>query len=376
MWRGIFLVILIFFPLSNSFVQAQDAPILEPNPAFEAGLPPDTYARAQVLEVLEEGEQDLGDFSQLFQRLQVRILSGEEQGKEVEVDHGGQYTIQPAQMVEANDSIILAKSTKIDGSTYYYIADRLRLGSLFWLAAMFLGLVLLVSGWRGGTALIGLLVSILILIFGILPAIIRGYNPLLVSLIGSILIALLTLYLAHGFRLQTTVSVVGTILTLGVATSLAMLFAALAHLTGMGSEESFYLQIGAFADLNFRGLLLGGILIGTLGVLDDVATAQAALVFELKNANTNLSPQELYRRGLRVGREHVASLVNTLALAYVGASFPMFLMAIVQRPLPLWVAINSEFLFEEILRTLIGSSALILAVPITTALAAIAISRK
>jgi len=146
------------------------------------------------------------------------------------------------------------------------------------------------------------------------------------------------------------------------------------RLFGLGSEESLDLQYGALKNINLQGLLLAGIIIGALGVLDDITTAQTAAVAELKLANAKLSFDELYRRGMAVGKEHITSLVNTLALAYAGASLPMLLLFTVYQQ-PLWVTLNSEFVVEEVVRTVVGSLALTVAVPITTFLAAYWFSR-
>jgi uncharacterized membrane protein len=145
----------------------------------------------------------------------------------------------------------------------------------------------------------------------------------------------------------------------------------LTHLTGGGTEEAFYLQIGVLSTLNLRGLLLGGIIIGALGVLDDITTAQTAAVDEISKANPSLRFEELVKRGHSIGREHITSLVNTLALAYVGASLPLLLIFSAAHSEPLWVLLNREYIIEELVRTLIGSITLILGVPISTLLAAL-----
>jgi uncharacterized membrane protein len=142
-------------------------------------------------------------------------------------------------------------------------------------------------------------------------------------------------------------------------------------LSGGATEEAFYLQYNkTLENINLQGLFLGGVLIGTLGVLDDITTAQTAVVAELKRANNSLSWKELYIRSLSVGREHIASLVNTLAFAYIGASFPVFLSYIFASNLPWWVLLNSDQIVEEIIQTLVGSSALVVAVPVSSYLAA------
>jgi uncharacterized membrane protein len=156
---------------------------------------------------------------------------------------------------------------------------------------------------------------------------------------------------------------------------MAIIFVAIGKLFGLGSEEAIYLQLVPLEQLNLQGLLLGGIILGALGVLDDITTAQSAAVDELRKANPALGARELYRRGLSVGTEHITSLVNTLFLAYAGASLPLFILFTIYNDMPLWVTLNSEFIAEEIVRTVVGSVALILAVPITTAAAAAIFSR-
>jgi uncharacterized membrane protein len=184
-----------------------------------------------------------------------------------------------------------------------------------------------------------------------------------------------SLYLAHGFNKRTSVALFGSVLTLVFAVGIDVLFVYFTKLTGMGSEESVYLQISN-SSIDLRMLLLSGIIIGVLGVLDDVTTGQAAIIDELHDANPNLSVSELYRRGLSVGREHIASLINTLVLAYVGVSFPLILLFTIQKSQPLWLTLNSNFIGEEVVRTVVGSSALILAVPITSILAAYFLGRN
>ena len=193
---------------------------------------------------------------------------------------------------------------------------------------------------------------------------------MLVSLIGSVGIACTSLYLAHGLNRRTTIALMSTMITLVLSTLLAVAFVHLAKLFGMGAEESVFLQVGTLQQVNLRGLLLGGIIIGALGVLDDITTAQTAAIDELSKANATLGFSELYRAGTSIGREHIASLINTLALAYVGASLPVLLLFSINQEMPWWVIVNSEFVAEEIVRTLVGSSTLLFAVPISTWIAA------
>ncbi len=220
-----------------------------------------------------------------------------------------------------------------------------------------------------------MLFSVGIIFYYIIPHILHGGDPLLTCLAGSLCITVLSLYLSHGFNKRTSVALLSTIITLGLAVLIDLLFVHIGQLAGTGTEEAFYLQFDQ-AHLNLKGLLLGGILIGVVGILDDVTTGQSAAVEEIAQANASLSHPALYKSGLSVGREHIASLINTLLLAYVGTSFPLLLLINVQQGLPLWFTLNNNFIAEEIVRTLVGSCVLVLAVPITTFFAAYFFSRE
>lgn len=353
--------------LTDEELQQLDAEITDPS--LDA-VTVDTFVRAEVVEVLEEGETDVGGVVQSYQRVKLRITHGPEAGTEIEIDHGGELTIREYQMVRAGQQVVLLKNTDVDGEVEYYIADSYRLPALAYIGVFFLGIAVLFGRWRGFTAILGMVVSIIILATFIIPRILHGSSPLGMSVIGAVMIAIISLYLAHGFNRNATVALASTLMTLGLAIGLAWLFVTVSRLSGVGSEDAFYLQFGPLESLNLKGLLLGGIIIGALGVLDDITTAQTAAVAEIHAADPTLPPRELIRRGLRVGREHIASLVNTLVLAYAGTSFPLLLLFTVNAQVPLWVVLNGEFIAEEVIRTLVGSSALVLAVPISTALAA------
>jgi uncharacterized membrane protein len=265
----------------------------------------------------------------------------------------------------------------VEGEPAYYISDEYRLGPLALIFAAFFGLAVLFGRLKGFTSALGMLFSVAVIGLFVVPRIAAGSDPLAVTLVGSLVIAVVSLLVAHGLNRRTAVALVATVLTLGAAAALAYAFVEFASLMGLGSEEAGYLQLVGLDRINLKGLLLGGIIIGTLGVLDDVTTAQSAAVEEIGRADPTLGPAELYRRGISIGGEHIASLVNTLVLAYAGASLPLFLLftaGIASQPW--WVVLNSEFIAEEVVRTLVGSSALILAVPLSTAIAARVFGRK
>jgi uncharacterized membrane protein len=210
---------------------------------------------------------------------------------------------------------------------------------------------------------------VVVIFYFLIPRIVDGGNPLITTLVASFFIMILSLYLAHGLNKRTSIALISGMITLVFTVIIDIFFVKITHLSGLGTEEAFYLQLDNI-HLDLKSLLLSGIIIGVLGVLDDVTTAQAATVEELHEANPALSFIELYKRGISVGKEHIASLVNTLVLAYVGVSFPLILLFTVSRNQPMWVIFNSNLIAEEVVRTIVGSCALILAVPITTFLAA------
>lgn len=361
-----------------SLAYAQDSnvgEVLEPDPAFAESLPDDEFSWAEVTDVLETGEQQFDDVTLPFQKIQVKVRSGVEKGTTLEFEHGKQFSIAKSQLVRKGSQIVLGKTYKVNGTSSYFVADVLRLPVMAVLGLIFVALVVFVAGKRGLSAFAGLAISIAVLMYFVVPKILAGSNPMLISLVGASVIAIVSIYLAHGFSRQTSTALCSTLLTLVIAVLLSWLFVSLMKLSGTGSEQAYLLQLGRADPLDLRGLLLGGIIIGVLGVLDDVTTAQTAAVAELQSANPNLSRAELYRRGLRIGSEHILSLVNTLVLAYAGAALPIFLFFELNTTLPTWFILNGEFLAEEIVRTLVGSVTLVLAVPLATYIAAMAYTR-
>jgi uncharacterized membrane protein len=252
--------------------------------------------------------------------------------------------------------------------TSYNLADLERGRPMLALAALFMLAVIAFGRWQGVRSLIGLACSFAVIIWFVVPAILRGRSPVAVALVGAMAIMLVSLYLAHGFGRKTTAAVIGTMLALGLTAALTAGFVDLAALTGLASDEalSASFQVGG---ISLQGLLLAGIIIGGLGVLDDVTVSQSSLVFELRRADPAAGFAELVRGGLAVGRDHVSATVNTLFLAYAGASLPL-LVLFVSGGDALGTVATSEAVAVEIVRTLCGSVGLVAAVPLTTLLAA------
>jgi uncharacterized membrane protein len=358
-------------PLWRRFALAALILSVAAGPAFGQEMtpvpPPDEFFRGVVLAVLSEDAQAIAGASQIEQTVTVRLESAGS-GTVVTAAYADVMGAERARVLRPGDRVVVARAQDL-GQTAYYVVDRYRLPPLVIIALLFLIMTVAFSRFKGLSSIVGLVITVVVLVQYIVPRILAGDNPLVISISGALVIAFVSIYLAHGFNRRTTIAVISTLITLGIAAALAIAFVSLASLFGAGSEEAFYLQLGLQV-VNLRGLLLGGIILGALGVLDDITTGQAAAVQEISLANPDLTSRELYRRGLSVGTEHITALVNTLFLAYAGASLPLFILFTVNVDQPVWVTVNSEFVAEEIVRTLVGSSALVLAVPITTLLAA------
>ncbi len=260
--------------------------------------------------------------------------------------------------------------TGLSPSRQYQFADFQRRGTLIWLAIAFGIVVVALGGWRGAAALGGLVASVGVLLLFVLPAILDGRSPLLVAVVGAATIAFLALYTAHGFSRMTTVALIGTLAALILTAVLSSLVVEIAGFTGFVSEESALLTL--FDSIDVRGLLLAGIVLGAAGAIDDVTVTQASAVWELRAANPGLTSAELFSRGLRIGRDHIASTVNTLLLAYAGAALPLLVLFVLSEQ-SLGTVANSEVVAVEIVRTLVGSIGLVAAVPFTTWMASVAV---
>ena len=272
-------------------------------------------------------------------------------------------------MFRAGQQVRLAVSEQPDLPTSYSIQDVERGRPLLILAALFVGAVIAFGRWQGVRSLIGLGLSFVVIVSFVVPAILHGHSPVTVAVTGAMAIMLISLYLSHGTGPKTTAAVVGTALALGLTALLAIAFVAAASLTGLTSEDALDANFVA-GGLSLRGLLLAGIIIGGLGVLDDVTMSQASLVTELHQANPTAGLAALVGGALRVGRDHIAATVNTLFLAYAGAALPLLIFFVTGQD-SLGTVATSETVAIEIVRALCGSVGLIAAVPLTTVLAAL-----
>lgn len=306
-----------------------------------------------------------GSSTQTCRRTRLRLQAGPDEGTVTELSFPvGTSSVE----LKEGDGVLLGLQPDAEPQFRYVYVDRQRRSLLLGLAALFAITVVVLGRLRGLAALAGLAASFVVLLMFVLPAVLAGHSPLLVAVVGASAIAFLALYLAHGFKLMTTVALFGTMASLALTAGLATLFTRLAGLTGLTTEEAFIVQFGASA-LDLRGLVLGGVIIGALGAIDDMTVTQASAVWELKASNPRFGSRELFRSGLRIGRDHVASTVNTLFLAYAGASMPLLLLFLLLEQ-PLGVVASREVVATEIGRTLVGSIGLVASVPLTTWLAA------
>jgi uncharacterized membrane protein len=326
-------------------------------------LTPDqtTISKAQVLKVLSQSSQLIPgtNTSQNLQSIEVKILEGPEKEKIVVVEND--YL-----QLKVGDVFYLTKTVRADGGAdVYSVSDPYRLNSIYFFAALFILLVLLIGGWQGLRGLLSLAGGLLVIFYLFIPGVNQGFSPILMSIGVASLIVILGSYITHGFNKTTTAAVIGMIGTVVFTGLLAYIAVKTSHLSGFESEEAVYLNFNARGHIDLQGLLLGGILIGVLGVLYDVSIGQAISVEELHRVGPHLSRRFIYKRALRIGREHIGALVNTLAIAYIGVSLPLILFYFTTTT-PVPIIINSGIFATEIIRTLIGSIGLVLAVPITT----------
>ena len=338
-----------------------------PTAAQTAGQP----VRGQVVETAAEDCTE-GDGRKACTAVTVSLTDGPRAGNDlVQVVPREPGTPQFA----VGDPVVLSWSgSDPDDPATYQLVDFQRGGALGWLAVAFAVAVLLLGRWRGLAALVALGVGFAVLLLFVLPAILSGRNPLAVAVVGAGVIMFAVLYLTHGLSARTSTAVVGTLVSLALIGGLGAVFSATARLTGLDEQtNSLITSLGTGVDA--RGLLLAGMVIGALGVLDDVTVTQTSAVWELHAANPKLGTSGLFRAAMRIGRDHVASAVNTLVLAYAGAALPLLLIFQLSGR-GLSDVLTSQDVAMEIVRTLVGSIGLVASVPVTTAVAALVASRE
>lgn len=349
----------VFFPLATLHAQTlvQDEHVV---------------MKARVVEVVSQEERLVPgtEVHSIYQKIQAEILSGSDLGKMVMIENDF------LQLSEGEVFFVNRNTSALDGIVSYTVKDPNRLPVLIFFGTLFLICTVVFGGIQGLRGLISLAISLFLILHVLLPGILGGYSALWLSVSVSALIITLGSYITHGFNRTTSAAVVGMLATVALTSGLAYMAVQWGRLSGFSSDEAVYLNISTSGSIDFVGLLLGGILIGLLGVLYDAAIGQAVSVEELHRAAPHLPRRSIYARALRIGREHIGALVDTLAIAYVGVSLPLLLLFSTVVSESFGITLNRELFATEILRTLIGSIGLILTVPITTALSTCILVRK
>jgi len=327
----------------------------------------DIYLETKVISVEEQRQQEVLGNQVTYQKLKLLITKGDRKGETIIVENG-LMPIANLQIYQVNHRLLIAPSQDLAGNNVYSIVDYIRRDALFLVTIIFLIFTIVIARLKGLTSILAMLFSFFIIFALILPQILAGKSPILVTLIGSAIIIPVTFFLSHGFNQKTYIAVLSTLISLSVTGFLAMFFVQISHLTGFSTEEAAFLQARTLGSVNIKGLLLSGIIIASLGILDDITISQSAIIQQLIKTDPTQKVSQLFSSAMSVGRDHIASMVNTLILAYTGAAMPLLLL-FVSGTRSFSEVVNYEIIAEEIIRTLVCSIGLILAVPLTTLLA-------
>jgi uncharacterized membrane protein len=324
---------------------------------------------ARVVSVLENGERSFpGMRPQPFQVLELEIAHGLYQGDRVTANWGGRTAMNYAGILREGDRVLVTSAADEAGERQYAIVEVVRLPALLPFAAALVIALLATARWKGFASLVGLAASVGVYLLAVIPSVQRGDDPLIATLAGSIGVLIVAVYAVHGLNRKSTAALVGAAGGVAVVGGLAAASIALAHLTGLATEEDVFLMVASGGRIDLPKLVLAGFIVGSLGALVDMAVGQASTTFELADVDRSLRGRGLYGRALNVGRDHIGSLVNTLALAYFGATLPL-LVLLAGGDRPLSVALNGETIAGSVLAVLVASIGLVLCVPLTTLIA-------
>lgn len=327
---------------------------------------------AEVVEIVDQIKiKDEAGVDIIQQNLRLKVLEGQLEGREVDFFGISDFSVISFPVFSAGDKVLVSWGQDTEGQDVFYIIDQVRRAPLYLLALIFCLVTIFVGGFKGFRSLVGLAISFLVILNFIIPETLKGTNPLVVSISGAFVILLLIIYLSHGFNKKSSFSIITIAASLLIIGGLSVLFTELTKLTGIAQEEAMYLVGLTSSVINLKGLLLAGIIIGSLGVLDDVVVSQVSLIEQIKKTNPELPSAQVKRIAMKVGVDHISSMINTLFLAYAGASLPLLILFSVNQPpfLTFGQVINNEVIATEIVRTLVGSIGLMLSVPIATYLA-------
>ncbi len=331
----------------------------------------DEILEAKVTKIIKERLYESPDgvkFKQ--QNLELLITKGSIKNKTIKFNGISDIEVVNQNTYQVGDRVLVAKTKNSDGRDVFYITDYMRRRPLWLLTILFILSIIIIGKMKGLRAFIILILTFLIIVKFIIPQILNGANPLLISILSSIVIAWLAIFGTDGFNKKTKISFITIVLTLGLTIILSYVFTVITKLTGGSEEINFILTIIGH-NINVQGILLAGMVLGTLGVLDDVIISQVSSVKEISESNPELSKKDVYKKAMRIGTDHINAMINTLFLAYAGAALPLLILFSLKTPpfLELNQIVNNELIATEIVRTLTGSIALIMAVPLATLLA-------
>jgi len=300
----------------------------------------------------------------------INSIISEWKGQEI-IHDGMGLDVLSATRYEPGDKVLVVRTVHPEGGETFYVTEYERSTALFWLSLLFAAVVVAIGRLKGLRAVLVLGLTFVVILKFIIPQILDGHSPIMIGLVGSLAILLIAIYITEGFNRKSHIAITAIGISLLFTGLCAWWFVDWVRLTGFASEDVMYLVSSAYGAINIKGLLLAGIMIGALGVLDDVVISQIATVEQLKESDKMMTKRETYRKAMKVGVSHLSSMVNTLFLAYAGASLPLLLLFGINdlAPLGFTQVISNEMLATEIVRSLVGSMGLVLAVPISTLLA-------
>lgn len=335
--------------------------------------------RAEVLKVLEERTVDREDGSQAIQQnLLLLGLEGDYRGEEIVSNGIGDFDLVSVSNYKEGDKVYVDRLDNSEGEDSFFVTDYVRTRQLGWLLVIFLIAIIIVGGIKGLRSLISLILSFAVILFVIIPLILRGFDPVLVAALGVFLVLMAIIYITEGLNKKSHLAVISVFLSLFVTLLLAWIFVLWSRLSGFASEEATLLIGTVAGSINFQGLLLAGILIGSLGVLDDIVVGQIEAVAQIKEINPDLPTSKTFFSAYKIGNTHLGAIVNTLFLTYAGVSLPLLVMFHLgsSQGLDFWQIINNDAIATEIVRTLVGAIGLIISMPLATYLASRFLNNK
>lgn len=375
-----FLMIMIFLVPSLCYAEIN---LVEPLTPTEGSLDETVEfesAKAKVIEIVSdsnpEGSEASTDFDFRSQVIKLKVLNGEFKGKEFTVDHAISGNFAYDIILEAGDEVILNIQGNGTDSPDVFITDFVRDKYLFALVLIFIVLLIIVGGLKGLKSVVTLVLTGVVIIYGMLPLILKGFNPLIVTVIAAMFIALMTFFIIGGINSKSISALIGTtggVLTAGI---LAYVVGSLVKLTGLSSEEAgMLMNIPQGIQFDFRSLLFSGIIIGTLGAVMDVTMSIASAMYELKDLSDDISAKSLMKSGMNIGKDIMGTMSNTLILAYTGSSIPL-LLVFMSYSTSISKILNLDLIATEVVRALVGSIGLVVAIPLTAVVTGLILKPK